>query len=462
MVSILPTNRSPWEAISNSIGEGLSQTLPQAAQQRSQRETGLNAIDQLQRDLQASGGDITKMLPAVMKAYTLNPALERSGIAEKLIPLAQRSAATSQFPVGGKGTGTGLPTQEDQEQQKPLSINDLVQPRSSVVQTPQGTTDFQLPYGPEDIANIRQKSRQMGLLPEVEERLVNDANEYNKIAQTKRDVELQNYQQQQQERRDTIENQRLFADYMKNNAKELWDNPDDREIALKAAEKALAGKDSTSFADALSKVKNEIRPYQASKKALEKTLKRPFVSKTKSQRELDRRRAQKMIDMGQKHQLQLMIANGGNGEVEEADLINPLPENIEYRLSTLPKFVNALENVNVDPTSPLYEKQIESGMKARDKQLNNVIDYLSQEIRPGADYNHPGTNLLLTRYHLMQKGMGYNEAARVIDQAIEKGKIKLDPHQEIDYQKLAYPPLTGETYFDTIMNNIMFGITGKK
>ena len=295
----------------------------------------------------------------------------------------------------------------------------------------------------------------MGLLPEVEERLVNDANEYNKIAQTKRDVELQNYQQQQQERRDTIENQRLFADYMKNNAKELWDNPDDREIALKAAEKALAGKDSTSFADALSKVKNEIRPYQASKKALEKTLKRPFVSKTKSQRELDRRRAQKMIDMGQKHQLQLMIANGGNGEVEEADLINPLPENIEYRLSTLPKFVNALENVNVDPTSPLYEKQIESGMKARDKQINNVIDYLSQEIRPGTDYNHPGTNLLLTRYHLMQKKMGYNEAARVIDQAIEKGKIKLDPHQEIDYQKLAYPPLTGETYFDTIMNNIM-------
>lgn len=461
MVSILPSERSPWEAISKAVGQGLSQTLPQAAMQRSQRETGMSAIDQLQRDLEASGGDITKMLPAVMKAYTMNPSLERSGIAEKLIPLAQRSAASNQFPVGGKVANANINPQ-NQQQQKPLSIQDLVNPRPSVVQSPQGTADFQLPYGPEDIANIRQQSREMKLLPEIEERLVNDANEYNKIAQTKRNVELQNYQQQQQERKDTIENQRLFADYMKNNAKELWNNPDDRELALKFAEKALQGKDSSSFADALSKVKNELRPYQASKEALKKTLDRPFIKKTKNQRILDRRRAQKMVDMGQKHQLQLMIANGGNGEIEEADLLNPLPENIEYRLSTLPRFVNALEQVNVDPTSPLYEKQLESGMKARDKQINSTIDYLSSEIRPGEDYSHPGTNLLLTRYHLMQKGMNYNEAARVIDEAIEKGKIKLDPQQEIDYQKLAYPPLTGETYFDTIMNNLMFGITGKQ
>jgi hypothetical protein len=39
VVSILPTPRSPWESISDSIGAGLSQTLPQAAQQRSNRNS---------------------------------------------------------------------------------------------------------------------------------------------------------------------------------------------------------------------------------------------------------------------------------------------------------------------------------------------------------------------------------------------------------------------------------------
>ena len=62
----------------------------------------------------------------------------------------------------------------------------------------------------------------------------------------------------------------------------------------------------------------------------------------------------------------------------------------------------------------------------------------------------------------MQKGADWQEAAQIIDSAIEKGKIKLGPQQQIDYQKLGMPPLTGDTYLDTVLNNVLFPITGRQ
>src|SRR5271154_3216069 len=100
-VSILPGNsRTPWDLIGQMTGQNISQNLPGAVQQGYQRQQGLNAIDQLQNDLAQSGGDISKMLPAIARAYTLNPNLERSGIAEH----ALRQAKVSQA-FGGQGTG---------------------------------------------------------------------------------------------------------------------------------------------------------------------------------------------------------------------------------------------------------------------------------------------------------------------------------------------------------------------
>ncbi len=459
MVSVLPGDRSAFDLIGKAIGQNLQQTLPGAVQQGYQRGQGLNAIDQLQADLASAGGDVTKMIPAIAKAYTLNPSLERSGIAEKLIPLAQRNQGVGEFPAGqGKAREPTRPG-EKQGQEVPVSVADLVPPRPSMVQNPQGVSDFQLPYGPEEISATRQKARAMGFLPEMEERFVNDALEYNKVSQNRRDIELQNYQQQQQQRRDTLENQKLFENYLTTHSPEFANNPDELELALKASEKYQK---EPSFAERNAKVKEELRPYQAAKKSLEKTLDRPLFGQTKEQRSLARPRAQMMVRMGQKPQLQLMIAKGGNGEVEEADLLNPLPEHIDKRLSTLSRFINPLEKVtSIDPDSPQYSKQLEAGSKARIKQREDAENYLSKEINPGT-YNDPGTNLLLTRYHLMNKGAEWQEAAQIIDNAISKGKIKLDPQQQIDYQKLAFPPLTGDSYFDTVMNNVMFPITGKQ
>lgn len=455
MTTILPAARSPWQVIDQAIGGQISQNLPGAVQQGFQRQTGLNAIDKLQSDLAASGGDLSKMIPAIARAYTLNPSLERSGIAEKLIPLAQRNTGTKDFPATSK---SGMPLKEGGE--VPVSVFDLVPPRQSNVANPQGVPEFQLPYGEEDILGIRQKARQLGYLPEMEERFAQDALQANEVAQTRRNVELQNYQQQQQQRRDTLENQKLFEKYIVDHDPEFAKNPDELELANKASEKY---QNLPSFAERNAAVKNELRPYQAAKKAMEKTLNRPLFGQTKEQRDLARPRAQYMVEHGQKPQLQLMIAKGGMGEEEEADLLNPLPEKLDNQFKQFGKMVNPQEMVtSISPDSKEYREQLNRGLEKRASQKEHMVDFLSRSIEPGADYSHPGTNLLLTRRHLMDKGASWDEAGKLIDEAIEKGQIKLDPQQQIDSQRLAYPPLTGDSYFDTVMNHLMFPITGKR
>jgi len=112
MVSTV-SQESPWDLIGKSIGQNVSQNLPGAVNQGFQRQTGLNAIDQLQQQLQAAGGDINKMLPALARAYTLNPNLERSGLGQGFLQQAKVGRA---FPEGQEG----LPSQGMQPQQSQI------------------------------------------------------------------------------------------------------------------------------------------------------------------------------------------------------------------------------------------------------------------------------------------------------------------------------------------------------
>lgn len=173
MVSILP-GENKWQMLGKAIGQPLQQNLPGAVQRGFQQGQGLNAIDQLQSALKEANGDYTKALPAIMKAYTLNQNLEKSGLAEKLVPLLQREKGTKDFPVG-KTNKRGIPTQEEEGKEKPVSVADIVPPKKGMVQDPSGVSNYQMPYGPEDIAQIRNEARQRGYTPEMEERYVNDA-----------------------------------------------------------------------------------------------------------------------------------------------------------------------------------------------------------------------------------------------------------------------------------------------
>lgn len=456
-LTVIPSERTPWDVIGKKIGANISENLPGAINKGYERGLGLNSIEDLQSALQEANGDISKMLPALAKAYTLNPALERSGLGQTFLQQAQRKQGTEDFPAGAR---VPMKQGETEEQKVPVSVSDLVPAQPSMVRDPQGTSNFQLPYGPEQISAIRQAARQRGYTPEMEDRFVSDAMEYNQVAKNRREIDLQNYQQQQQERADTLINQQAFEKYLTSHSPEFSENPDELQLALKASEKYQG---EPSFAARNAKVKEELRPYQAAKNSLKKVLNRPLFGMTKDQLELARPRAQMMVEMGQKPQLQLMIANGGHGEIEEALLLNPLPEELNKSLSGFKKFKNPLESVtSINPDSPEFQEQLNRGKSGRSIQEKFSSDYLSNYIKPGADYNHPGTNLLLIRKHLMDKGASWEDAAKMIDSAIQKGKIQLDPHQKIDMQRLGTPPLTGESYFDTVMNNVLFPITGKE
>ncbi len=458
-MGILPSARTGLDVLGEHVGAGMQRAMPQMYENQ-KRQMGLNSIDQLQKDLAAANGDMSKMIPALAKAYTLNPALERSGIAEKLIPLAQRK----ELPPAGQETQTtpsGHPLRQAEEgkAQTPISVADLVPPRPGMIQDPQGLSQFQLPYGPEDIANIRNQARARNFLPEIEERMVNDALEYNNIAKQRREVEQNNYQQQQQQRIDTRENQQAFEKYLSTHSPEFAKNPDELELALKSSEKY---QNEPSFAERNAKVKNDLRPYQAAKENLKKALERPLFGLNPQRQKNLSDSAQFMIKAGQKPQLQLMIANGGNGEIEEAQLLNPLPEGIQKRLEHSPKLFNPLERINVSAEDPKFNDQLQKANEHLGKVKSGIAKQLEDIIKPGKSYNEPGTNLLLVRKQLMDKNAGWEDAGTMIFDAVRNGKIKLDPQQQIDYQKLNLPPLTGQDYLDTVMNNLMFPITGRE
>src|SRR6516225_659064 len=88
MVSILPQKLSPFQAIGKAMSE-LGRNTPQLLENRFQTERGLSAIDQLQDTLGQAGGDINKILPALARAYTLNPNLERSGLGQQCLQQAR-------------------------------------------------------------------------------------------------------------------------------------------------------------------------------------------------------------------------------------------------------------------------------------------------------------------------------------------------------------------------------------
>jgi hypothetical protein len=111
MVAILPGG-SNWDVIGQHLGESVGRALPRAVEQGYQRQQGLGAIDQLQQQLQESGGDINKMLPALARAYTLNPSLERSGLGQTFMQQAKVNRA---FPQQGQQPQQGISPQLNQE-----------------------------------------------------------------------------------------------------------------------------------------------------------------------------------------------------------------------------------------------------------------------------------------------------------------------------------------------------------
>ena len=460
MTTILPPKTNLGTDIGRALGQGFQNTFEPALQQQYNRGMISKALEEAKMAAREPGADAFDKTIALTKAFAGIPGAER--YAGTLIPQAisysERAKANQPGQPGAMGNQANIPGQPGQResagQQGIPSVMNLIPPNPpGQIADPNSPPSFSAPYNDQQIQQIRQESRRLGYTPETEERLVQDANEMNENARAGYKDVLASYSAAQTARKDILENQQLFRNYVRENAKEFT-SPDEMELALKASEKY---QNESSFANRLAKVKQDLRPYQASKKVLERTLKRPIFGYNKDQLKLAQNGARVMIDNGQKDQLRLMIAEGGQGDVEEAKLINDLPENTQKVLNGFGKFIDPATSISSkNPESPEFQKQLDSANTRLNNQKNLVEETLSKQIVPGT-YKDPGTNLLLVRKSLMEKGLNWSDAGLMIQNAIARANVKLDPHQQIDYQKMGYPPLTAEDYAQNVLNYVLFG-----
>lgn len=92
MTTILPGARTSWDVIGQALGTSIGQNLPGAIQQGYQRQIGMNAINQAEKDIEMAGGDPYKIALAFAKAGAQNPSIERA-----LGPLMQTALTNSKI-----------------------------------------------------------------------------------------------------------------------------------------------------------------------------------------------------------------------------------------------------------------------------------------------------------------------------------------------------------------------------
>lgn len=408
MVSILPTERSPWEAISNSIGSGLSQTLPQAAQQRSQRETGLSAIDQLQQQLQQSGGDISKMLPAIAKAYSLNPGLERSGLGQ----FALQNAKANNIYGNGQGGGQGQNNQINPNQPQTAS-NATNQPRPSS-------------YNIKTPAEMDAKARQDAIItgnPAQYQQSLGEQQTLNKISS--------DYKNSLKEmaKADNVAEEDL-PDFMEVGEQFPTENPEEW---LKNTRAAYAP-----FKKNFDKLKSSFIPgvgsallgrdRQASLKKIEPTVK-------------------DLVDAGREKQVREYLASEYLSPVEIAELVHPVNRRQEANLSKLPNGIFPAEKrknadwkglgekkLNPNPFVP-YEVAKEKDPKAMQIMQDRLSDYFKNNVTKD-------TSLLALANKVWEdKSYHWDQMGPSIRQAVENGLV-LEPHQSAEMGEIdSQPPI---------------------
>jgi len=193
MVSIIPGKRTPFQGIAEAMSE-FGKNAPQLLEERFQRQRGLGAIDKLQEQLQDADGDITKMLPALARAYTLNPNLERSGIGQTFLQNAKVGRAFPNAPENESGPGqaqASLQSGMTQQQNEPYEGALKGQPGEYATPGP-----FNI-MTPEDIKKEGERYA----------RALNDPN-----AAAMREQQLQNENERATQQRTDLENAALRAD----------------------------------------------------------------------------------------------------------------------------------------------------------------------------------------------------------------------------------------------------------
>ena len=208
------------------------------------------------------------------------------------------------------------------------------------------------------------------------------------------------------------------------------------------------------IADRFGNVKSLDEKYRLSKQAFDKYQSSANNLREKSTRNLfqsgNREQKKKLLqtavlpllNMGQYGKAKEILADGGWGEGEIADIISPLSKEAIQRFKSLPKIPDVNENIRALPDSPEYEDQIQQGIQRQDRIKDKYVDSIINNFETGG-YTKPGTSLIGLRKLFGEKGVSWMDFRDMMMDAVEKGNLKLDPFQQEEFPLLGEAPQLG-------------------
>jgi hypothetical protein len=400
VVSILPSERTPFDVLGRDVGNALQQVLPGAVQQGYMRQQGLNAIDQLQSDLAQSGGDISKMLPALARAYTLNPNLERSGIGQSAMGFAKAGN------LYGNQASQGLPSQQPQQQQE-----NQPRPTAYNIETPD-TMDAQARRDAQVTGDPAQYQRTLSNL------------------QTKNDISKQYKQDLESAALREGISAKEMPDFMEVGEKFSSQNPDQWLKNTRAAYAPIKSK--------MDSLEKEFIPGLGS--GLLGRDREGFLKRIQPD-------VKDLVDMGREKQAREYLASQYLSPTEIAEQIHPIDKRQEAALSRLPKGVfPAQKKATYGDVADVYRGKIkqnpfisyENAVKNDPKGIQVMQDRLSDFFLKNVDDD---TSLLtLANKIWSDKDYNWQQIAPAIRQAQKKG-LKLNSAQGAELPDLAQPPI---------------------
>lgn len=406
MTTILPAERTSFEAIMNQIGHGLSQTLPQAAMQRSQRETGLSAIDQLQKQLQNSNGDINQMLPALAKAYTLNPGLERSGLGQTFMQQAKVNRA---YPQQGQGQSV----HDNQQNQNSSENPNEFQQANNAIPSP-----FNIFTG----GDIDKASEQYA-------RDINDADGY-----SKRQAQLNNLNQIAEQQRSVLEDAALKGNV----------SPEDLPRFMIAGSK-FDPRNPSRWVD---QTKQEFKKVKSNLDQLERTfipgLGQGLLGQNRAQALKNLQKpVENLVKQGYEDDAREQMAENYMSPSEIEETIRPLTNQKLKAIEKLPNGsfpAHKTEGLDIFSTKPALKYPLgtfEEAQITHPKELEKMQNELSDFFLKNVDKN---TALLPLRDKIWEeKDYDWQQFSPAIEQAIQKG-LKLTDRQQTEMADISTQP----------------------
>ncbi len=426
MVTILPPGRTSWDAIGAQTGQLLNQHIPQAVNQNIQRQRAHGAIDRLQEDMASANGDISKILPAIARAYTENPNLERSGIAQYALQNAKAAniyGNPKEGPQQQSSPGQGGMPSEPQPNSPQAQPGITGQPQPSP-QTPR-QTNYNIKTPSDMDAKARQDAQVTGD-PAQYQRSLTEQNALNDIAKTHR-ASLEDLA-----KREGVGDADL-TDFMEVGEEFASQNPDQW---LKNTRAAYAPIKSN-----FDKLNREFIPGIGSAllgRNRDEALKRITPS------------VQDLVKLGRENQVRTFLQNQFLSPTEVEEQMHPIQKRQEAALSRLPKGIfppqkaerpqdvsGAVQKHIERKTHPFvdYETAVRNAPKEMQAMQNQLADFFLKNV----DEN---TSLLPLANKIWEdKSYDWRQIGPAIRQAQEKG-LQLNSRQQAEMGDInSQPPI---------------------